>query len=574
MRIKSLNIPEKHVRDDGLDKIVLKKLSQIVLVIGKNGSGKSRLLNKIFDTVLTSLQNLSLNSQICEIDFLGKGTSVPVRFIPKYLNLKPTHALPQNDIKGQSENATQGRGVDSLHESCLSKILIVYQNYIVATHPNLNLDQESKEKYLKEFNDLNLNIKSLLGFEVNSNKKNGECQIGECLLDEVYLRFSDGQRCLLMLAVALHCQAQKLSDVILFLDEPENHLHPQATIEIIEKLKERCFGGQLWIATHSISVIAHFWESSTICFLNDGKASTGGEIQEKVMESLLGDSKEIGKQFDFLHKPDQMALVRFASECLLPSPTIMTGSGDPQNMQIRDRLSALISERGKIKVLDYGSGKGRLLNNLAETMPDFVQKIDYFCIDSSEKDKDECLTQIKKLYSDETERWFKDVRSLLSSPINKESFDLIVMCNVLHEISPSRWNSLFGSNGELTNLLKDSGQLLIVEDHVMKFGENAHEYGYLVLDTASLKDLFKVLGDDAHILVDVRKDRLKAHLIPKEKVKAVDKDSVKSSVESHLEFSQDKIDAFRNGSESGDGRKFAFWLVQYANATMALKAFN
>ena len=47
MRITKVDIPKSSVKD-GLEEIKLDKLSSIVLIAGKNGSGKTRILNKIF----------------------------------------------------------------------------------------------------------------------------------------------------------------------------------------------------------------------------------------------------------------------------------------------------------------------------------------------------------------------------------------------------------------------------------------------------------------------------------------------------------------------------------------------
>jgi predicted ATPase len=44
MRITKVDIAKS---DDGLEQISLERLSQVVLLAGKNGSGKSRILRKI-----------------------------------------------------------------------------------------------------------------------------------------------------------------------------------------------------------------------------------------------------------------------------------------------------------------------------------------------------------------------------------------------------------------------------------------------------------------------------------------------------------------------------------------------
>ena len=51
MRITKINIPKKPEDNDGLELIKMDKLGPMVLIAGKNGSGKTRILNKIFKTI-------------------------------------------------------------------------------------------------------------------------------------------------------------------------------------------------------------------------------------------------------------------------------------------------------------------------------------------------------------------------------------------------------------------------------------------------------------------------------------------------------------------------------------------
>ncbi|MFY7999190.1 MAG: hypothetical protein ACOVSW_11395 [Candidatus Kapaibacteriota bacterium] len=51
MRITKLTLPAESNDNDGLKSITMTKLKPIVLLVGKNGAGKSRLLNKMFDHV-------------------------------------------------------------------------------------------------------------------------------------------------------------------------------------------------------------------------------------------------------------------------------------------------------------------------------------------------------------------------------------------------------------------------------------------------------------------------------------------------------------------------------------------
>ena len=52
MRITKINIPKENI-NNGLEPVKMHKLGQVVLLAGKNGSGKTRLLNLISNTVAT-----------------------------------------------------------------------------------------------------------------------------------------------------------------------------------------------------------------------------------------------------------------------------------------------------------------------------------------------------------------------------------------------------------------------------------------------------------------------------------------------------------------------------------------
>jgi len=50
MRITSVNIPEDFMKK-GLSKINIDRLGENIIIAGKNGAGKTRLLNIIFDNI-------------------------------------------------------------------------------------------------------------------------------------------------------------------------------------------------------------------------------------------------------------------------------------------------------------------------------------------------------------------------------------------------------------------------------------------------------------------------------------------------------------------------------------------
>jgi hypothetical protein len=93
-------------------------------------------------------------------------------------------------------------------------------------------------------------------------------------------------------------------------------------------------------------------------------------------------------------------------------------------------------------MLDYGAGKGRLLSSLSEIAKDqgknLAEFVSYFAFDFSQDDKQYCLDCIKSAYNDKSARHFLTDEEFFSAK-GDASIDLVVMCNVLHEIPPSEW---------------------------------------------------------------------------------------------------------------------------------------
>jgi hypothetical protein len=362
------------------------------------------------------------------------------------------------------------------------------------------------------------------------------------------------------------------------MDEPENHLHPSVIINTIERIRKCVTNGQIWIATHSIPLLAHF-DPSFIWYVENGKIKHAGKIPEKVFQSLLGNADEVSKLQDFISLPAQYATSRYAFDSLFEPHSVTTGPNDPQTYQIRGELLKL-SSTGKLRILDYGTGKGRLISNIIDIdendQSKLLENIDYIAYDKYSADKEQCKSVLSKAYKDSDKRYFNDFDSLLSV-YDKGTFDVIIMCNVLHEIDPKDWLSLFKEGGTISKLLSDNGILLLVEDQQIPIGEKAYTKGFLVMDTPHLKELFKIKESDTDFCYfDQKNDgRLKAHLIPKRYLIRIDENSRKKAIESLSDTAKENILKIRNGTCSyQNGKLHGFWTQQFANAQLNLAEYS
>lgn len=627
MRITDVNIIEDE--DLGLQEIRMKRLGQVVILAGKNGSGKTRILNSIKNTnenrfnIIESINNEglvdNLNNKIIvlenninvlkgqpdfkndikaineynqyakeisdyrtqiryyrkvESDKLiisnGETPFQIIEFVPKSLLLKDSGTLTQNDLINY-RNRLITPGISMTNDSTFATIQVTQNNWFNVTHQNSFSSEEDilvqKERYE--------NLSSLISTFLNttlSRDADGYCLMFGKKFNE--LNLSDGQKIILQLCVAIFSQEARLNDLILFLDEPENHLHPQALKEVVNRIIECIPNGQIWIATHSISLLSQF-DPNCIWYVDEGKVEHAGKSPEKVLRGLLGKEDDISKLQDFLDLPSQFAMSRYAMECLLPPDVLMTSFDDPQINQINKNLNTLAGNEN-LKVLDFGAGKGRLLNNLHELLINenkvLNDTINYIAYDLFDSDKDMCVKNLCDVYGDSKDRYYNSFTSILENH-DEKSFDVVVMCNVFHEIDPQFWIKLFKKDGDLDGIIKDDGYLLIVEDNQIPKGEKAYAKGFLVLDTIHLKELFKIPADEGKFIIDSRKDgRLKAHLIPKMYLKSISQDTIKKTMETIRKSSIEKINTLRNNNvpSYAEGKLHAFYSQQLTNAILTL----
>lgn len=628
MRITKVNIP-KDLIDNGLESIKMDKLGQVVLLAGKNGSGKSRILDLIYNKIQnkTTIEEVNLldeqrknllnqrsrnesnifptrvgqtnpyikkrndlnnqidkkekeinnllDNQIIETDYLYDSYTI-VNFVPKEKNLSDPNKFNKNDIKNFSKKV-ETLGIDNFNYSTLSKIQHLQDQYFSVTHQDLNssIEQKEKDELVNEYNNLKDLLKNILDVELSRNS-DGEATLFGFPIGNAKL--SDGQKILIQFCIAIHSQQKSLDEIILFLDEPENHLHPSIVIEIIEKIKSKIPNGQIWIATHSIPILSHF-DSSCLWFVDNNKVSYAGTIPEKVLSSLLGDDDEIGKLQDFISLPSIFALNKYAFESLFHPESVMTGKDDPQVLQIRDEIKKNLKDSNKIRILDYGAGKGRLLSNIIENntqeISEFIKWFDYFAYDLFDNDKEECVSVLDKIYDNPQKRYFNKFNDLFSH-LDENSFDIVIMCNVLHEIDPKDWLTIFSKEGDLYRLLSDKGILLIVEDQKMMVGEKAYKNGFIVLDTSELRSLFNITEEDKEFGInDFRKDgKLKSHRISRDYFTRISSDSRIKALKSIQTKAKSEIINIRKQEPSfKNGKLHGFWVQQLANTTLALSEF-
>ncbi|MEJ5092360.1 AAA family ATPase [Sphingobacterium faecium] len=634
MKIIKIDIPKSTDNNDGLEYIKMEKLNNIVLIAGKNGSGKTRILNKIFSTLISKptksgvysakdrlgfsrknvisfeqtlkqftgklslltdqvqieqtnrdIQNYqdaikSTLQEIAQLELQLEWKQIEtsetsdsyssVRFVPKSLNLIDCNSFAKNQIMAHAGNISSV-GIDFLPNGTFAKIQVIQDKWFNSTHQHTAVSGEEKESAIADYEKLKEIIKIFLNTSIGRTI-DGEATLFGFPMGQSNL--SDGQKILLQFCIAIYSQETALNDLILILDEPENHLHPSVIIETIERIQKCVSNGQVWIATHSIPLLAHF-DPSLIWYVENNKIGHAGKIPEKVLQSLLGNEDEVAKLQDFISLPSQYATSRYALESLFEPGAVLTGSSDPQSFQIRTDLLK-VTQTEVLRILDYGAGKGRLISNIVDldevNQEKLIEKIDYIAFDKFADDKEYCESALIKAYGTCEKRYFNDFSNLLSV-YDKGSFDVVIMCNVLHEIDPKDWLKLFQNEGTISSLLSENGILLLVEDHQIPIGEKAYQKGFLVLDTPQLKELFKISEKEfGFSFTDAKGNgRLKAHKIPKHCLIQIDEKTRLSAIKSMSTTARENILDIRDKDKTyQNGKLHGFWTQQFANAQLNL----
>ena len=508
------------------------------------------------------------------VDFDSDARPQILYFTPTDLAVEDSWNIGPADRKKLALDA-EDAGIQHLPKSAVAYIQCLQNAYREGSHHESASPAAERDGIKERYQSLDNAIHTLLGARLG---RDGEGQATLFSLPLGDAKLSDGQRVLLQLAVALHAQSGKLSEQILLLDEPENHLHPSALIEVIQRLQAVLTNGQLWVATHSVPLLATF-NPDDLWYVEDGVMSHSGSKPRRVLEGLLGNEERIYQLADFLGLPAALAANHFAQQCLLPPEVLTTGADDPQTLQISRVLQSLRQQRGAekpLKLLDYGAGRGRLASALS-SIPGVADLVDYRAYDVTPEHRAECESAIATLHTDPAARCLIGPKAL-NNKLPDHSVDIVIMCNVLHEIEPRHWLTIVGPEGQATRVLKPDGFFLLVEDTEMRVGELAHANGFLVLETAALRTLFAITEEDTSFATDDAKGdgRLIASLVPAACLTRATEDTVKAALQKVKRGAMDEIRSLREQAQKkaptyAEGRRHAFYVQQLSNSLLALQ---
>lgn len=382
---------------------------------------------------------------------------------------------------------------------------------------------------------------------------------------EKYIKTSSpGQLMLLYMAVFVSLQIGK-KNRILILDEPEGHLHPSALIEFLDLIKESDCFSQLWIATHSIFTVPKFSFENIVYIENGIVIKRNSYLYKNILIKMLGINHS--EYMCFISNLQQWQYYCYILECF-SSPEVID-TVDPEDEQLK-MFVRFLKEHNTLSVLDFGGGSARLGQNLM--ISDFERKesIEYEVYDLSFKDED-----IENLGN-------KGITAHKSLPSKK--FDCVVMMNVLHEIEPNKWIQTFH---DIYESLKDEGYFVLVEVNELTKGELPDDTGYLVLGSEEVNILFNSQYRFTNLNIKREKQKSIGIVIPKNDLNKISNKSILNAITalknrsySNILLERNKlIQEVKNNGETFNnekdfnfsGRRYAYYMQQYINAKIVLE---
>ena len=577
MRISSIKLQDNNL---GISigkrlKGKLEGLGEIVVFTGGNGAGKSRFL-RLLKSNYDEYKNDPVNNDVC-FRIIKKDAitnkDIELDFTRDMINQFHIINYSHFDAKLQS---TVNFSPYVIHQS---KNKLKQCNYEETALNSLLYLKDLAEGYSEESNEGN-DYKGLVDFiefakelelDFSWTKERKELRIFDRDLNDA--RLSPGQLYALRIAVA--CKAHKPSDNCLFLlDEPETHLHPSLLIKIIEKLIKHFQNAQFFIATHSLSLISYLTvinKNTSVFYMENGQIKDRlRSNSEPILNNLIGTEDFQFAIRQLFVSPEEMACNRFCTECFF-KPTIVKGGvpGDP-SASIAENNMKLSSKAAPIIIVDYGAGKGRLLECMLED--DVVDDCEYYAYNIDSDDAEYCKKILEESNIKGDSFVTKDDLAKLNGRV-----DRVFMINVFHEISPELWKQEFKT---ISELLKNDGELIIIEREVLTVGESPYINGYLMLTGLNDKSLAAEALFGASNVVFYRDDKkpyIIAHLVNRSGVVAAQSaclDAVFSFLKNDA-LSQicalkkeNSIDSHNNIEKYKRGISLAFWLNQLSCAIM------
>ncbi len=540
----------------GLKPFTMHSLENVVVLVGANGSGKTRMLKLLEKYLETFDDKISQHLELYKMN-LQKECLISKEEAPKPVNYSHFDAnmqYPDNFPPYVISKAKDVLKTCNYEETALNSMLLLY---------DMAFGYSEQFKDGKDFKKISDFIRDLCNISVEFQKDQRILKI--CNLNAEDASLSPGQQYLFRIAIACSWNENK-DNFIFFLDEPEMHLHPKALINCIKCLKEHFSSSQFWIATHSLPLTAYLNDkfNTSVYIMSHNEPQMLRSDPTHLLTDLMGTEDNIIPIRNLLSTPDEYAANRFSIECFTPPTVVTSTENDPQNKMVE-----LFIKPGDI-IVDYGAGKGRLFEGIGIDCAEskLSENIIYYAFDKSNDNAERCK-HVMELYGGDSQNYFNDIDELKESVNDKGKADYVMLVNVLHEIDVINWIEVFKN---IDSLLKPTGELIIVERLELTIGEAPYRNRFLVVTDDSVKELFG--KEFVQGLTHPKRKYVVRYRIKKEGLNRIDDKKLHSCFERIKCDSLNKIKELKTADQQTDfkqGLKMSFWLNQFANAVLSVE---
>ena len=538
--------------DDYLEKYGLTKknsfdFSKRNLVIGKNGSGKTRLLKAVRDYQR------------------NKNEGVIYIYFPALLS-QYDKVFEEKEVE-----STLFEIVKAKDDMSFDEFVLVFQNTGVSLIESYIRDLNSRaskakmeaektlaaiKKNLCDFLNINLlceNNKILLKF----------CDERELEVKEALTQMSPGELNIFYVSLFLAVISNERS-FILLMDEPEVHVHPSVVIRFYNALKNMECMKEIWIATHSPLLLQEF-SFDEIILVSEGKiCSRNSHLYENIMNEMLGERHEaITELFSSL---EEWEYSKFIAECFT-NPTVVEKASKNDEQALKFARFCEKTYKSGFEILDWGAGTGRL----------------GWCLEEIAKNETNPLKYKYEIHEPKIENEVRNSKFKTYKNVNDIStqYDCVVLMNVLHEIGIKDWKKTIL---DIKKILKEDGYLVFAEAKTLSIGEQPDcENGYIVLGEDQVKKLFEDKNSTTEIASFCEENGNKSEfiVIPSCELERISEENIKIAIENLKssmflrlkEMDAERIQSVRTGKKlSFTYRKYAFIAQQFINATLALES--
>ncbi len=496
--------------------------SRVNLLIGKNGSGKTRFLKAIKDIYSTEK---SVNVVYAHFP------SLSCRLV------EGTEKTPKASLyewKRGAEDAV----FDDTFVAIQSQILHFFYHFGNCIS---GIERNEINKIISEINGYLYSLVSRK-MELEDNQFYISSDSNKCvLLYDALAEFSPGELMLLYMIVFLVLQNIRNIKTVIILDEPELHLHHavlsrvfQSLIKMIERNDNIL---QLWVATHSLFIVPSLKFKNISLVENSTIKQRNSRLYDNIINQMLGDEIAIN---DFFAARGWWHYYEYIRECFLdPTVVDIINPKDRQVAVVRN----YINDNAPKNVLDIGGGTGRLEYSLG--FPDDCGDIQFTIYDKNpptalERNGIKCLTELD---------------------VVDEKYDLVVMMNFLHELDPDKWSETLN---KVQKLMMDTAEVLIIEESILTIGERPNKKGYFVFNTDELRILF----NNDSIGANINDERTTAVFVPKEDLQNVNSYSIRRAI---LHLRDRALREVSSYPDVDNARTYAFYLQQYINAKLYIR---